>query len=194
MPKLVVESTIEKTDDMETLVESIEEDLSLNEETIDFLSEDDNTKVVQAELMSINTNSREKIVIPQKINQIDVELSSTINSEKQETSKPKEENKEKVLTKQETTTINKPLNNTKGMWYAQIIASSSRSAVENLWKNMLQKHSFLKSYYYEVEEITAANGNTLYRLKVGSFKTRKQAEELANKLKQNNISSIIKQN
>ena len=82
----------------------------------------------------------------------------------------------------------------KGTWYAQIIASSSRKAVETLWTQLSQKHSFLKDYTHEVEEIKAANGNTLYRLKVGVFKTRKEAENLSEKLKQKQISCIIKQN
>ena len=82
----------------------------------------------------------------------------------------------------------------KGTWYTQIIASSSKSAVERLWLNLSKKYYFLNSYPHEVEEITSATGSTLYRLKVGSFETRKQAETLYSKLKQNNVSCIIKQN
>ena len=82
----------------------------------------------------------------------------------------------------------------KGTWYAQIIASSSRKAVQSLWNNLSAKHTFLKSYPYEIEEIKVANGNTLYRLKVGVFKTREEAAASGSRLKKNQISSIIKQN
>ena len=101
------------------------------------------------------------------------------------------ETKERKTT---TTVIDNKVKSAKGTWYAQIIASSSRKSVENLWKNLISKHAFLKNYPYDIEEITAANGNTLYRLKVGAFKTRSEAETLSGKLKQNQISSIIKQN
>lgn len=192
MPKIVVENTISAPEDMESLVESIDKEINITEEIKEDTSEFENTKVAQTELLSINTNSREKIVIPQKIKEVDVKLQKTINSN----SKEKENNTIKNEEVKSSSPKPKPVSpkSTKGTWYAQIIASSSRSAVENLWKNLSANNGFLKSYYHEIEEITAANGNTLYRLKVGAFKTRKQADELAQKLKQNKISSIIKQN
>lgn len=192
VPQLVVETATTPHQDLETLVESIEEELPLNNDSIEIDDANENVKIAQTELMSINTNSREKIVIPQKIEHIEVKLQDTINAETSEKKSNKEEQKTATAPKKEITP--KAPQSLKGTWYTQIIASSSRSAVENLWKNLSQKHSFLKTYYHEVEEITSANGNTLYRLKVGAFKTRKQAEELSNKLKQNKVSSIIKQN
>ncbi len=192
VPQLVVETATTPPEDLETLVESIEEELPLNNDSIEIDDTNENVKIAQTELMSINTNSREKIVIPQKIEHIEVKLQDTINAETSEKKSNKEEQETATAPKKEITP--KAPQSLKGTWYAQIIASSSRSAVENLWKNLSQKHSFLKTYYHEVEEITSANGNTLYRLKVGAFKTRKQAEELSNKLKQNKVSSIIKQN
>ena len=192
VPQLVVETATTPPEDLETLVESIEEELPLNNDSIEIDDTNENVKIAQTELMSINTNSREKIVIPQKIEHIEVKLQDTINAEISEKKSNKEEQETATAPKKEITP--KAPQSLKGTWYAQIIASSSRSAVENLWKNLSQKHSFLKTYYHEVEEITSANGNTLYRLKIGAFKTRKQAEELSNKLKQNKVSSIIKQN
>ena len=192
MPKIVVENTISAPEDMESLVESIEEEININDEIKEDKSEFENTQMAKTELLSINTNSREKIVIPQKIKEVDVKLQKTINSNsktpKDISTKTDETQKAPIQAK----TIQPK--STKGTWYAQIIASSSRSAVENLWKNLSTNNGFLKNYYHEIEEITAANGNTLYRLKVGAFKTRKQADDLAQKLKQNKISSIIKQN
>ncbi|MBR5599540.1 MAG: SPOR domain-containing protein [Alphaproteobacteria bacterium] len=188
MPKMVVENTISIPNDMESLVESINEDVSLKDEKEeDFEEKIEEVKLAETNLLSINTNSREKIVIPQKIKDVEVNLQDTINSnvvkktENISDSKPQEK-------------IAAPIKNLKGTWYAQIIASSSRSAVEKLWKGLLQKNTFLKQYHHEIEEITATNGSTLYRLKVGAFKTRTEADNLAYKLKQNKISCIIKQN
>ena len=66
MPKLVVENTISTPENMESLVESIEDNMELQDETIDTQPSENNVKLAQTELLSIDTNSREKIVIPQK--------------------------------------------------------------------------------------------------------------------------------
>ncbi len=187
-PKLVVESSVNQIDDIGSLVESIDEELEKDSSKASISTDDNTIKVAKNDLVGVSTNSGDKIVIPQKIEQIDIKLQDNINKEASNTSKakevtPKKEAKAPVTQK-----------SIKGTWYTQIIASSSRSAVERLWLNLSRKYSFLNSYPHEVEEITSATGNTLYRLKVGRFEKRKQAEELFAKLKQNNISCIIKQN
>lgn len=196
MPKIVVENTISAPENIENLVESIEEDTDIitSAEIKDASPEE--TKVAATDLTAVKTNSNDKVVIPEKIKDVEIKLQKSINShkgtvgvvEKEEVpAEPKVEKKEETPAPAKTVSL-------KGTWYAQIIASSSRKSVETLWTQLSAKHSFLKSYTHEVEEITAANGSTLYRLKVGAFKTRKEAENLSEKLKQNQISSIIKQN
>ena len=191
MPKLVAENSIATPKNIENLVESIEEEGSLDsmvEEIKDTPVE--KVQVANKELSAIKTNSNDKIIIPEKLKNIEVHPQKTINSEAK-----KEGIVEKVaeseIKKEESAPITK---GAKGTWYAQIIASSSRKAVDNLWQQLSTKHTFLKAYGHEIEEISAANGSTLYRLKVGAFKTRKEAETLSDKLKQHQISSIIKQN
>ena len=198
MPKIIVENTISTPENIENLVESIEEESNVitSAEIKDTLDEE--TKVAATDLTAVKTNSSDKVVIPEKIKDVEIKLQKSINSqagtvgvvdkEEKKTEEPKVEKKET-----ETPAPTKPVA-VKGTWYAQIIASSSRKSVETLWTQLSAKHTFLKSYSHEVEEITAANGSTLYRLKVGAFKTRKEAENLSEKLKQNQISSIIKQN
>lgn len=189
-PKLVVENTIPTPENMDTLVESIEEDGSLQhyDEKLPE-NNNENVKFADTELATVKTNSNEKIIIPQKIKEIDVKIQKNVTSasskEQIKTAKPKapKETPSQIAPKA-----------VKGTWYAQIIASSSRKTVETLWQQLSTKHTFLNGYTHEVEEIVAANGNKLYRLKIGAFKTRAQAEELSKKLKQNQISSIIKQN
>lgn len=191
MPQLVVEKNIETPDNIENLVESIEADGSLkeNKSALDNHS-NENIKVAGSDLKAINTNSKEKVVIPQKIKEIDVKLQDSIKSK----NTAETVNATVKDTKPAESAQPKSQKPAKGTWYAQIIASSSRKTVENLWVQLSSKHVFLKNYSYEIEEITAANGSTLYRLKIGAFKTRKEAETLSAKLKQKQISSIIKQN
>jgi len=189
MSNLINDNTLNIPNNIESLVETIEESditSSIREQT------DEKVVLADKDLVGVKTNSRDKIVIPQKIKEIDFKVQNTVNSqvEKKEVAKKEQTVVEKKVAEPEPTTSKMA----KGTWYTQIIASSSRQAVDNLWRQLSNKHPFLQAYPHEVEEITAANGSTLYRLKVGSFAQRKDAETLSNKLKQNQISSIIKQN
>lgn len=184
-PKIVVEKNIPTPDSIDVLVENIENDTTLTENTLEEISEEATVKVAEVELSSIKTNSKEKVVIPEKIKDIDVNLQKNVVN----TNSTKE-----TVIKKDVSVKKESVKAPKGTWYAQIIASSKRKTVENLWAELSKKHSFLKSYPYEIEEITSATGSILYRLKVGAFKTRKEAETLSSKLKQKQISCIIKQN
>lgn len=183
-----MENAIPAPENMENLVESIEKDSSLDNLDASLSTNDDNVKVADSDLSAIKTTSPEKVVIPQKIKNIEVKLQDNINAP---ASHKNVENSVPAPKTLPTVVAAKPV---KGTWYAQIIASSSRKTVDNLWRQLSEKHAFLKKYSHEVEEITSANKSKLYRLKVGAFKTRKEAENLAAQLKQNQISSIIKQN
>lgn len=197
MPQIIIEKNIQTPDNIENLVESIEDTGSLEQAEITLESQSkEETKIASQALAPIKTNSNDKITIPEKIKDIDVKLQKTINSETQNAPVRVIEKTIENTGKTEKTEQAQPQSQPaiKGSWYAQIIASSSRKAVENLWNQLSTKHEFLKSYTHEIEEIKAATGSTLYRLKVGAFKTRKEAEALSNKLKQNQISCIIKQN
>lgn len=191
MPQLVVEKNIETPDNIENLVESLQQEGNLKEHTTAFDKQmEEGMKIADSNLSTINTNSKEKVVIPQKIKDIDVKLQNSIKSQEANTL-----SKADIKASEPVASIPpKTKKAAKGTWYAQIIASSSRKTVENLWSQLSSKHTFLKSYSYEIEEITAATGKTLYRLKIGAFKTRAEAETLNAKLKQHQVSSIIKQN
>lgn len=191
MPKIIIENTIATPENIENLVESIEEEGNINNTAMAIdTNKEDAIQIANRELSAIKTNSRERIIIPNKLKDIDVKLQKNINS--QPTNEEISENKA------EKTEVEKKqlpeIKGAKGTWYAQIIASSSHKAVETLWKQLSNKYTFLQEYTHEIEEIKAANGSTLYRLKVGAFKTRKEAETLSDKLKQKQVSCIIKQN
>lgn len=189
MPKIDLDKTISSSEEMQNLVESINNDSSLNNQDVELDSErSKEIKVVSTELSGIKTNSKDKVVIPEKIDDIKVKLQKTINAQAQKTQTTEEVKKEPAVEKAKNN------NFAKGTWYTQIIASSSRQAVQSLWNNLSSRHSFIKKYPYEIEEIKTTQGTTLYRLKVGSFKNREEAVELSNLLKKKQISSIIKQN
>ena len=187
MPKMVVENSISQAENMDDLVESIEENNNLHIPE-NSLKQADSVQVAHTELVGIKTNSNNKVIIPQKIDNIEVKLQKSIKG-RAEKIIPSEK---KIA--QPIKVDKAPAKSVKGTWYAQIIASSSQKVVQTLWQKLSQKHQYLKQYPHEIEEITAANGNTLYRLKVGAFKTRKEAAALGDKMKKNQISSIIKQN
>lgn len=189
MPKIDIDKKISTSDEMQSLVESINEDDSLNIQDSEF--EKNSIKEIKnasVELSGIKTNSKDKIIIPEKIDDIKVKLQKTINAQAQKT---------KDIEEKTNATVKESIKNNnfaKGTWYTQIIASSSRRAVQSLWTNLTERHSFIKKYPHEIEEIKTAQGTSLYRLKVGSFNSREEAVELSNLLKKKQISSIIKQN
>ncbi len=195
-PKIVVENTIPVPENMDALVENIEEEENPTPTPVakpKIVEEKTSVKLADTNLSVIKTNSQEKITIPQKIKDLGVTVQKSVQSggeSKVQAAKVQTETKTKDA---EPTIVSNSAPAEKGTWYAQIIASSSRTTVENLWKNLSSKYSFLKSYSHEIEEIKVS-GNTLYRLKVGAFKTRSEAENLTAKLKQNQIAAIIKQN
>jgi len=191
MPKLIIENNITAPENIENLVEHIEEETNIQE--VQASKAEEKLKVADTNLVASKTNSNDKIIIPNKIKDIEIKLQKSINSQSGTVTVVKEEKPATTNSQDKLTSENKVIA-AKGTWYNQIIASSSRTAVDRLWQQLSSKHSFLKEYSHEIEEITTANGSTLYRLKVGAFKTRKEAETLSNKLKQNQISSIIKQN
>ncbi len=193
MPKLEIKNTINPSEEMQNLVESIDNDTSLNQEnTEEDGFEENNIRVASNELEGIKTNSREKIIIPEKIKDIEVKLQNSINSQANKVAEATETKEVKETNNIATSVQEKHFE--KGTWYTQIIASSSRKAVQSLWNNLSAKHQFLKKYPYEIEEIKTSQGSVLYRLKVGSFKDRNGAVELSEILKKKQISCIIKQN
>jgi hypothetical protein len=152
-PKLVVENNISNSVDMDNLVESIssQEDISIDENS-------ENIKVANVQLETIPTNSSQKISIPEKIEDIKVNIQESIN--KAETKVEAKETKKVVKAPENTSKQATEKATIKGTWYTQLIASSSRQSVESLWKRISTKHTFLKSYPHTVEEITSATGST----------------------------------
>ena len=137
-PKLVIENNINNNiSDMDNLVESISENDNVLTEDVDAK---ESVQLANVQLKTIPTNSTEKVTIPEKIENIKVDIQENIN--KNESIKPSkvEENKKEIKIIEKDISL-------KGTWYTQLIASSSRQSVENLWKKLSSKHNFLKSMF-----------------------------------------------
>ena len=71
----------------------------------------------------------------------------------------------------------------KNTWHVQLISLKSKSATNKEWPKILKAHSALLSGLpQEVKEVKV-KGTTFYRLMVGDFKNKKDAQNLCSKLK-----------
>lgn len=179
-------------------------------------------KVLEEDLKPVSTTSGEKINIPEKLPEINVEV-KTVSSKPAE-SKPTKtepaENPMKVKSADKTAPetvakkesvpdakmkpaqpvkTDKPQTDAKktqtaaaGTWQIQLIASANKQAVEDAWKDLSATHNILKSMPHEIESATI-NGGTFYRLKAGAFTERSDADKACAEIKANGGSCIVKQ-
>ena len=69
-------------------------------------------------------------------------------------------------------------------WHVQLISLPSKAGAEKIWPKILKEHSTLLSGLpHDVVEAQIKGKGTFYRLRVGSFKDRKDAQNLCDKLK-----------
>ncbi len=68
-------------------------------------------------------------------------------------------------------------------WHVQLISMTSKAAVSKEWPKILKAHTALLSGLpYDIQEVDV-KGKTFYRLRVGEFKNKKDAQNLCDKLK-----------
>lgn len=69
-------------------------------------------------------------------------------------------------------------------WHVQLISLPSKAGAEKTWPKILKAHSALLSGLpHDVVEVQIKGKGTFYRLRTGSFKDRKDAQALCDKLK-----------
>ncbi|MDR2902004.1 MAG: SPOR domain-containing protein [Lactobacillales bacterium] len=69
-------------------------------------------------------------------------------------------------------------------WKVQLLSSSNKSLVEKEWPKILQKNkALLSNMPHEIKKVDIQGRGTFYRLRVGNFKTKEQANTLCQKLK-----------
>ena len=175
-------------------------------------------KVIEENLEPVSVSSGEKITIPEKLPEIEVEaktennkaVETTVETKQPAVTKTASVKKEPVMAKEnkapttQTATVKtnespavktteKTTAIAKGVWQVQLIASSNQKAVEDAWKDLSATHDVLKSLPHEIESTVTNTGSTLYRLKAGAFAERAQADKVCAEIKKAGGSCIVKQ-
>ncbi len=72
----------------------------------------------------------------------------------------------------------------KGKWSVQLMSATKKESAEKAWPQMLKKHkALLSNMSYAIVKADIPGKGTYYRLRVGNFQTREQANALCKKLK-----------
>ncbi len=86
----------------------------------------------------------------------------------------------------------KPVVAKKGDWKIQILSSRDKNAVAKTWESLKSKHSdLLGDITHEVVEADLGAKGMFYRLRIGGFTDRKQADDLCSKLKIRKLDCIV---
>ncbi len=169
LPEIVPEPEVQKNDttDNQEIDNNVENKITLPVNNLDELIE------------KVETTSDKKIEIPQKPANIDIDVKTVEKNVdvKQVMSESKENN----------STVSAQV------WQLQLMASSNLDSVKKGFIDLKSKYSVLDSLPHEIQEVKTDSKNTLYRLKVGSFNTRDNADKLCAELKQKGLNCIVKQ-
>lgn len=146
-------------------------------------------KPLEEKIESVKSSNGQKIQIPEKPQ----EISSTVKTAPaaNPTSAPKAEESKKAepAPKAETSKASAAA---QGTWQIQLVASANKDAVEKAWATQIKKYTFLEKLSHEVESVSGGD-HTMYRLKAGAFKDRKDADDLCAKIKAAGGSCVVKQ-
>lgn len=78
-----------------------------------------------------------------------------------------------------------------GVWNVQITSTSSESAANREWNNLVKKYpNILKGLTHTVSK-TEVNGKIYYRLRISNLESSTKATEICNQLKANKLSCFI---
>ena len=135
---------------------------------------------------AVETSATEKVKIPEKLPVIDVNV-KTVSVASDSLKAQPQIKKEEV--KSENKKVEPVQKMTNGRYKVQLMASSKRDALEKGYQTLLQKSPVLKAHTYTIED--GADG--LYRLKVGAFENKKDAENLCAQVKKAGGSCMVKE-
>ncbi|MBR1915380.1 MAG: SPOR domain-containing protein [Alphaproteobacteria bacterium] len=135
---------------------------------------------------AVETSATEKVKIPEKLPVIDVNV-KTVSVASDSLKAQPQIKKEEV--KSENKKVEPVQKMTNGRYKVQLMASSKRDALEKGYQTLLQKYPVLKAHTYTIED--GADG--LYRLKVGAFENKKDAENLCAQVKKAGGSCMVKE-
>jgi len=153
---------------------SVEEDVSSQ----DLLQ--DEPQDMDELVTAVETSATEKVKIPEKLPVIDVNVQKT--DEKVSVAPA-------VKAEPGTAVKNEPAPKALGRYKVQLMASSKKDALEKGYLSFVEKYSVLKGLTYIID----LEKDGLYRLKVGAFEDRKDAENLCAELKKAGGSCMVKE-
>lgn len=160
-------------------------------------SEKNNTlpiKPLDEHIEAASSTSGKKISIPEKLQEIKVEIKKAEPQPKVKTEPVKTESTPELKSATQQTsraTPQKALTN--GAWQVQLIASTSPKAAEDTWKILSAKYDILKNLPHEIDASRNDAGTMLYRLRAGAFADKAGAEKVCNAIKQAGGSCLVKQ-
>ncbi len=94
--------------------------------------------------------------------------------------------------KQETIAMESKEEIPSGRWQVQLISSPNSSAVDKAWKDLKRKYSVLEALPHETETADLGSKGLFYRLMVGSFIDRGDADKLCNTIKNSGGTCLVK--
>ena len=167
---------------------------------------------MNAELLrAINTSATESLNIPPKLPVIDVQPLKTnepLTIKEQKSDKEAPEKNEKPVKeeiKKEQVAAIKPVEEAKkpapqqqntqpvvaptGSWCVQMMASNNKDALEQAYSKLQKQYPVISPLPYKIED----NADGLYRLKVGTFKTKDEADALCIKIKTAGGNCLVKE-
>lgn len=148
--------------------------LNLKEKAIQI--EDTAEEVVPA----AEVQQQEEVPVPVQVK----EAEKPVVTAKVEPAVQQKQSAPKTESKPATKTIAKPATTqNKNAWHVQLISLRSKAAVNKEWPKILKAHSSLLSGLpHQVKEVNI-KGKVFYRLMVGEYKNKKDAQSLCSKLK-----------
>ncbi len=119
------------------------------------------------------------------------EVAQEVKEEKVNTESVKEELSEKKVEEKAKLADTSATTIKKGNWQVQLMSSPNKSAVEKSWATTQKKYSVLQGLPYEIEKADLGAKGVYYRLKVGSFANKGDADNLCAQLKKSGGSCFV---
>ena len=170
----------------------------LQEEIVDTPKEDQQTSEIKdmSDLIdSINTTATEKIVVPQKLGFIDVNILKADQKNIQSTSNTQQATDMSNNSTEEISAVKTPVSNqtikTDSQFQIQLMALSKKDAIEKGYRQLLGKFKTIQGLPHQIKQ---GPQDSLYRLFVGAFQTKAEAQQLCDEIRKNGGSCMVKEN
>ncbi len=191
-PKMpVIEAKVEETETIDEISSQAETETSSPEQTPESISD---------LIESVQATATEKIKIPEKLRPIEVNIvkattddiqkaaaiQNNLPTQSQSETKPEAKLQPKEPDLVQKTTTSAPSN---ARFQIQLMALSKKEAVQKGYQQISLKHAHLKNLPYQIVQ---GPSDSLYRLMVGAFATKEEAQKLCDQIKKTGDSCMVK--